>query len=101
MLALVTCTASSLAADRVGGSLQPEGHGGAPSRSAKLPDKTIGYCALLPRPAPSCQRPSHLWYPPPAPRTARPENVEPGLVQERLEVAHVRRPGIEEPQRHL
>ena len=48
----------------VGGSLQPEGHGGAPSRSAKLPDKTIGYCALLPRPAPSCQHPSHLWYPP-------------------------------------
>ena len=61
MLALVALgTASSLAADRVGESLQAEGHGGAPSRSAKLPDKTIGYCALLPRPAPSCQRPSHL-----------------------------------------
>ena len=61
MLVLVASTASSLAADRVGGSLQPDS--GAPSRSAKLPDKTIGYCALLPHPAPSCQRPTHLWYP--------------------------------------
>ena len=55
--------AASLAADRAGGSLQPEGHGGVPSSSAKLPEKTIGYCALLPHPAPSCRRPSHLWHP--------------------------------------
>ena len=64
---MLVVLASSLVAERGGSlplvSLQPEGHGGAPSRSAKLPDKTIGYCALLPRPAPSCQRPSHLWYP--------------------------------------
>ena len=97
MLALVA-TASSLAADRVGGSLQPEGHGGAPSRSAKLPDKTIGYCALLPRPAPSLPTPLSPVMPP---LTARPENMEPGLVQEGLEVADVRRPGVEESQRHL
>ena len=60
---LSLCAAASLAADRAGGSLQPEGHGGVPSSSAKLPEKTIGYCALLPHSAPSCRRPSHLWHP--------------------------------------
>ena len=94
---LSLCAAASLAADRAGGSLQPEGHGGVPSSSAKLPEKTIGYCALPPRPAPDCWHPLTCG----TLRTARPENVEPGLMQERLEVAHVRRPGIEEPQRHL
>ena len=58
---LSLCAAASLAADRAGGSLQPEGHGHA--SSAKLPEKTIGYCALLPRPASDGQRPSHLWHP--------------------------------------
>ena len=60
---LSLCAAASLAADRAGGSLQPEGHGDVRSSSAKLPEKTIGYCALLPRPAPGCQRPSHPWHP--------------------------------------